>query len=380
MSQIGEESPSVGEEMRRAKTTQKYKKLQELHCREDLRHGTASTSLVTPPDCCDEKTSLVLSGGQALPFYEEPADEKKHEVREFLVRWDNNDCPLTEFEDFVFLAYLGGGGYGCVYAIEQKSWGGVGKIGALKIQSKARRSLITNAQQERRMCWALRHELIVEAYAWCEDDENTYLRLSLAEHGDITRYRGLLPERVLKLVAAQIVLAIEYIHGCGVVHCDLKPENIFVSRSGKIKVGDFGCAQLMRTFTTLEGSYPYMAPEVWRRERLDRAVDWWFMGIFLYEYTFLEHPFFKPGATLEANKQAVLNNPPRKLEENTPYCRIVEDFLIKDPTARLGLSKRSGARAIKRRSWFRGVDFGNLESLSIPLTFDGEICSQGWSM
>lgn len=94
------------------------------------------------------------------------------------------------------------------------------------------------------------------------------------------------------MYSAQVVLALEYLHSLGVVYRDLKPENLFIGLDGYLQLSDFGFAKIVKGRTyTLCGTPEYLAPEVLLNKGHGRAVDWWALGVLIYEMLVGIDPF-----------------------------------------------------------------------------------------
>ena len=161
----------------------------------------------------------------------------------------------------------------------------------------------------------------------------------------------------IRLYAAEIACALNYIHQSGFVYCDLKPENILIASDGHIKLIDFGLAKDIRKQKSLinnnkdiYGTPEYMSPEMILRKEITPASDWWAFGILLYEMIFKRTPFY-------------CTDPERILKKITsrsimvPNChnRDAEDLIYaltaKDPSKRLTFEK------IKEHPFFSPIDF-----------------------
>ena len=104
-------------------------------------------------------------------------------------------------------------------------------------------------------------------------------------------------ESVAKFFAAQIIIGIQKLHEQGIVHRDLKLENIMVDGNGYLKIIDFGLSTLLtenQVATTQCGTPEYYAPEMLKDRRYGKDVDWWAVGILIYEMIFGVTPFFSP--------------------------------------------------------------------------------------
>ncbi|XP_077134867.1 microtubule-associated serine/threonine-protein kinase 2-like [Ranitomeya variabilis] len=190
---------------------------------------------------------------------------------------------------------------------------------------------------------------------------------------------GSLPITLARLYIAETVLAVDYLHSYGVVHRDLKPANLLITSTGHIKVTDFGVSKigLMRPTSKLykapttditrefldkeiAGTASYLAPEVILKKGYGRPLDWWSVGIILYQFICGRTPFYR------ASKQEILRSivsdeiiwrsnyfPP-------PNARgIITQLLRKNPEQRLGTG---GANEIKIHPFLCALDFNNLLS------------------
>lgn len=117
-------------------------------------------------------------------------------------------------------------------------------------------------------------------------------------------------ERVVRFYAAQIVMAIGYLHDKDIVHRDLKLENILVAQNGYIKIIDYGLAKIVKEneeTMSFCGTPEYLAPEMLTKEGHDKAVDWWALGILMYEMLIGVTPFFNRNQNALMNK--IKNSP-----------------------------------------------------------------------
>ena len=107
------------------------------------------------------------------------------------------------------------------------------------------------------------------------------------------RNAGHLSDDATRFYISELVLVLQYLHGRRIAYRDLKPENIIIDRQGHVKVTDFGFAKHMKDGTsTMCGTPEYLAPEIIRGEPYDERVDWWALGILMYEMLVGYPPFF----------------------------------------------------------------------------------------
>jgi serine/threonine protein kinase len=167
------------------------------------------------------------------------------------------------------------------------------------------------------------------------------------------------PNPVAKFYAAEVCLALDYLHYNNIIYRDLKPENLLLDRHGHIKITDFGFAKEVPDITwTLCGTPDYLAPEVVASKGYNKSVDWWSLGILTFEMLAGHPPFYDPN--------------PMKLYENILAGHVrypayfepqAKDFLQKlltaDLTKRYG-NLRNGSRDIMEHAWFGEVNWERL--------------------
>ncbi|XP_073525390.1 microtubule-associated serine/threonine-protein kinase 3-like [Phyllobates terribilis] len=194
----------------------------------------------------------------------------------------------------------------------------------------------------------------------------------------LTRY-GPFPVLMARLYFAEAVLAVEYLHSYGVVHRDLKPDNLLITSAGHIKVTDFGLSKvglmIPKTNTHKEsmeditrefmdtgdcGTPNYKAPEIILNKGCGRPVDWWSMGIILYEFLVGSVPF--DGDSLTDVYKSIVTGDIIWDFDHAPHPNaqdLITDLLRTNPAHRLGTG---GACEIKSCSFLCELDFDNLLS------------------
>lgn len=150
----------------------------------------------------------------------------------------------------------------------------------------------------------LKHENIVSVFEVLEAEEFAFVLMEFAEFGDVYDYivkNGLMSVENTLSVFAQIVKAVEYCHANGIAHCDIKLENILLSKNGSAKLADFGFAKSREIEAESDefcGTLPYSAPEVIQGiEYNTRKTDMWSMGVVLYVMLFGAFPYSDVDAT-----------------------------------------------------------------------------------
>uniref|UniRef100_A0A2A4J5D2 Protein kinase domain-containing protein n=1 Tax=Heliothis virescens TaxID=7102 RepID=A0A2A4J5D2_HELVI len=167
---------------------------------------------------------------------------------------------------------------------------------------------------------------------------------------------GCLSEDSGKFYAAQVVLALEYLHHCGVVHRDIKPENILIGTTGYILLADFGFSKIIKTRTwTICGTPEYLAPEIITSKGYSFAVDWWSLGVLIFEMCTGYPPFYSADPiTLYEKVLTGHFKIPANMSSSCKY--LVKHLLEVDPTKRMGALK-AGVFDIKSDFWFVDINW-----------------------
>ncbi|KAI3390158.1 hypothetical protein SNEBB_001830 [Seison nebaliae] len=269
--------------------------------------------------------------------------------------------------DFQLISSLGVGSFGTVYrAVHHGSKRHV----ALKILEKEKMIRVKQQEHvlhEKRILAAISKidsfPFIGRLLAWWKDTANLYMAMELIKGGEMfthLRHHRTYTEIEAKFYSAQIVLIFEFLHHLKIVYRDLKPENIlFDHRTGYIKLVDFGFAKIVKDYTwTLCGTPDYLAPEVIHSRRYNKAVDWWALGVLIYEMCAGIPPFYADTTigVYEKIIKGVERFPPSFSSE---LRDLLQGLLQVDVTRRLG-NMKYGTKDVKNRSWFRCVNWVKL--------------------
>eukprot|EP00300_Choanocystis_sp_HF-7_P011425 c17455_g1_i1.p1 GENE.c17455_g1_i1~~c17455_g1_i1.p1 ORF type:complete len:1011 (+),score=175.47 c17455_g1_i1:108-3140(+) len=277
-------------------------------------------------------------------------------------------------DDLVDMGTLGRGCFGKVKLVCHRA---NGKMYALKILNKRHQinqQQVQHALNENSILQMMSHPFIVTHYGSFQDETNLYIlmeRVVGTEFYDLLQEVGHFTEPQAKFFAAQIVLILEHLHvRHKVLYRDLKPENILLDSEGYLKLTDFGFAKVEpnRTYTFC-GTPCYIAPEIIYQTGYSKAVDWWSLGVMIYEMLKGEPPL--DNDDLLQLYDDILNTHPTFDDSFSDEAKdIITRLLIKNPERRFGVSGR-GAIDVKRHPFFRGIDWGAIERREFKSPFGG---------
>jgi serine/threonine protein kinase len=291
----------------------------------------------------------------------------------------SNDALSWRLEDFEQLATLGTGTFGRVRLVRNRS---SGRYYAMKILRKSeiiRLKQVEHIRSEKAVLLEVQHPFIVQLHRTFQDRTCLYMVMDYACGGEVfshLRKAGRFTNDVARVYAAEIVLALEALHARDIVYRDLKPENLLLDERGHIKITDFGFAKKVvdRTWT-LCGTPEYLAPEIIQSKGHGKAVDWWAVGILIYEMLVGYPPFFdeSPFRIYEKILEGRVDFP-RFVDPEAKD--LIKKLLTADRTKRLG-ALRDGAVDVKRHPWFAGIDWDALVRGEYPPPIPVRVQHQG---
>ena len=167
------------------------------------------------------------------------------------------------------------------------------------------KDLIENAKLEKMIMLGIKHPFIVRMHFVFQKNYRIYFVMDYVKGGELFHHLQLVrrfTETQVKFISVQIILAIGYLHlKFNVKYRDLKPENVIFDQHGYIKLTDFGLAKAADFSNTICGTPEYVAPEMLLGKRHDKNVDWWALGIMIYELLAGIPPFYNKDTTVMFN-------------------------------------------------------------------------------
>jgi len=265
----------------------------------------------------------------------------------------------SRLSDFELILTLGVGFIGSVRLVRLANSSGETPF-ALKVMSKRavlKKEQVHHVLQEKQLLGQVDHPFIVNLLTVFQDDANLYMLMEYVNGGELfsaIRNGKRFNNEGAQFYAAEVALALAHCHASFIAYRDLKLENILIDFQGHVKITDFGFAKVVRTRTyTRCGTPDYMAPEIINMRGHDMSVDWWAMGVLIYELLTGRTPFV--GGSSQATYQKVLNTEPKFPAHFTEHARgIVRQLLTKDKSRRLGCGVH-GAADVQNHKWFAAV-------------------------
>jgi serine/threonine protein kinase len=168
--------------------------------------------------------------------------------------------------------------------------------------------------------------------------------------------RGLKPSHA-RFYAAEVILALEYMHSWNVLYRDLKPENIMLDIEGHVRLVDLGFAsQTVTRSYSVVGTTEYLAPEMILGRGINAGGDWWAVGVLIYEMIVGYTPF-KAGTKMACYQRIIQEDVSFPLDWPTRSGKsLIRALLQKQPAVRLGVTK-GGVALIKKHEFFAEIDW-----------------------
>ncbi|XP_078188494.1 serine/threonine-protein kinase N2 isoform X6 [Callithrix jacchus] len=279
-------------------------------------------------------------------------------------------------QDFRCCAVLGRGHFGKVLLAEYRHTNEMFAIKALKKGDIVARDEVDSLMCEKRIFEtvnSVRHPFLVNLFACFQTKEHVCFVMEYAAGGDLMMHihTDVFSEPRAVFYAACVVLGLQYLHEHKIVYRDLKLDNLLLDTEGFVKIADFGlCKEGMgygdRT-STFCGTPEFLAPEVLTETSYTRAVDWWGLGVLIYEMLVGESPF--PGDDEEEVFDSIVNDEvryPRFL--STEAISIMRRLLRRNPERRLGAGEKD-AEDVKKHPFFRLIDWSALMDKKVKPPF-----------
>lgn len=290
-----------------------------------------------------------------------------------------NKIKQVDLAEFEIKQTVGTGSFGRVKLIRHKA---SNKFMALKILQKAeivKLKQVDHIHSEVTILNILDHPLLIKMNGMAQNERYLYIVMEYVSGGELFTYL-----RTVQNVknddavfyAGQVALMFEHLHSMDIVYRDLKPENLLLDNVGYLKLTDFGFAKRLdgRTYT-LCGTPEYLAPEILLQKGHGKPVDWWCLGILIYEMLVGIDPFS------DDEPMAVYQNILRgkiKFPSNFPKDAksLVKHLLVADLGKRYG-NLKGGVNDIKDHRWFSGVQWKKILDKQLTAPYIPKVKGEG---
>jgi serine/threonine protein kinase len=270
--------------------------------------------------------------------------------------------------DFTFIKRVSRGAFGSVFLASRARTGDIFAIKATPHRTLKQKNQIQRVLIEKDILLRFSSEYIVRFYYSFVGLNNLYLVTEFVPGGDLyslLQHVGSLPEEAAQIYGIQIVYALKYLRSNGIIHRDIKPDNILVTADGHLKLTDFGLSYLgmvdrqisdeeIHTSQSFVGTPDYVAPEIILSRPHSFSVDYWSLGIILYEFIYGEPPFH--GDDEHQTYKNVVFLPlrfPTDTEVSPEFVDLITKLLDRSPISRLG---HKSIDDILSHPWFEDVD------------------------
>ncbi|KAI0771347.1 AGC/Akt protein kinase [Irpex lacteus] len=282
-------------------------------------------------------------------------------------------------DDFELITVIGKGSFGKVMQVRKRDTSRIYALKTIRKQHIVDRGEITHTLAERLVLARVNNPFIVPLKFSFQSQQKLYLVLAFVNGGELFHHlqrEQRFDEERSRFYSAELLLALEHLHELDVVYRDLKPENILLDYTGHIALCDFGLCKLNMkdsdTTNTFCGTPEYLAPEILAGQGYNKTIDWWTLGVLLYEMLSGLPPFYDENT--DAMYQKILQQPLAFGEEIGSSARsILTGLLTRDPHHRLGVN---GADDIKKHPFFaKHLDFNKLLRKEIQPPFKPSVTS-----
>lgn len=273
-------------------------------------------------------------------------------------------------EDFVIVRVIGKGSFGKVMEVKKKD---TDETFAMKEMSKEvieRENLLEHIFAEKSILQKIDHPFIVTLHYAFQTKDKLYLILDFLSGGELFFHlsqQAKFDQWRAKFYTAEIGLAVGHLHSLDIIYRDLKPENAVLDSQGHVCLTDFGLAK-----TNVQGAYAastfcgtpeYLAPEFLMGTGHGKAVDWWSLGILLYEMLCGLPPFYSE--SVNEMYELILKKPLEFPEDVTADARdLCQKLLDRNPETRMKC-----VDAFKAHPFFHDVNWAELYARKIPAPF-----------
>lgn len=283
------------------------------------------------------------------------------------------------FADFDSLKLLGTGSFGKVLLVRYRKTNEIFAMKILKKEYIIKKKQEAHTQAERDILEKIHYPFIVSLQYAFQDQNHLFFVTEFAQGGELfyhLKREHFFDNERAQFYLAEITLALGFLHKNNLIYRDLKPENVLLDKEGHVKLTDFGLSKILLSKRnskayTICGTPQYIAPEIIKCKGYDKTVDWWSLGVLMYEMLSGKKPFYIPrGSALS------LDFFTKKVEMCNHFTEEAKDLISKlltvEPKNRIGYGA-NGIENIKNHPYFANIDWEKLEERQIKPPFVPQI-------
>jgi cGMP-dependent protein kinase len=323
----------------------------------------------------DRRTASVIANGEVYCWQLNKADffsYLEESIRNLLIKRIELQDDAISLKNLVVVKVLGKGMFGNVFLVVDKQKRRLYALKSVSRRKIERYEIQENLILERKILLTLDHVFILKLVKTFKDDNRVYFLTEYVrgmDLFDVLRELNVISDSDAKFYTACLILILEYVHEREIVYRDLKPENVIIDEDGYPKLIDFGISKILtgRTFTIV-GTPHYMAPEVITGKGYSLAVDFWSLGVMLYEFVCCRVPFGDDEDDPYVIYQKVLERKltyPGFIDLKLQSRPLIEQLLSKNPVVR----NNGSFENLKTHPWLASVNWDSLINKQIRAPF-----------
>ena len=287
----------------------------------------------------------------------------------------------VKLEDFKLKVVLGRGTFGKVYLAELKQTKVLYAIKSIRKDVLLEYDQVNNTKLEKDILFSCDHPFLVGMDYLFQSQLRLYFIMPFVKGGELYKVfqkQKRFTEEIVKFYAAQIAMAIGYLHQQGIAHRDLKLENILIDSDGYLKIIDYGLAKMIgqeELSMSFCGTPEYLAPEMVNRTGHDKNVDWWALGVLIYEMLIGVTPFYNRNRNMLLmkikNGKVIFPDRTRyRIDYSDEIVDLIVKLLHKDKEQRLGF--KGDGDEILGHPFFASLDIKGLYNKTVVPPFKPE--------
>ena len=336
------------------------------------------------------KLTNILQNIKNLNINEEEKLKIIKEINDIQIQKIRKNREKQTIREYESLSIIGRGAFGEVHVCREIKTGKIYAVKKIKKDVLLEKNQIIHIRSEQQFMSKVKSPWIVDLKASFQEDDYLYLIMEYCQGGDFMNLlikKDILTEEEARFYTAELILAVESIHKLDCIHRDIKPDNILIDKNGHIKLSDFGLAKISEKLVQPQnfknnknrpthqknyscvGTAYYVAPEVLKKTGYSEDIDWWSVGVILFEMLVGYAPFCSEKTKDVCYK--VLNwKEFLKIPDDVIISPEAEDLIAKmvnDSDKRLG---KNGVDEIKAHPFFKKIDWNNIRNTKAPFIPD----------